>query len=104
MNDFLRPLLSIEERLYQQKLSQINVMLDERGLTLNDAAPPAIVREAKRVARLLEAIGFVHTEVGPMMRVEEDVLDLAWTAPMREAIQADVRKAARAMRFGPVPL
>jgi hypothetical protein len=56
MNDFLRPLLGIEKRLYREKLSRINVMLDEHGLTLDDAAPPAIVREAKQVARLLEAI------------------------------------------------
>jgi hypothetical protein len=101
MDDFLRPLLWNERRLYREKLARISAMLNSRGLNLNDEPPEAIVREATLVIQLFDAIGFVDTEAGPMMRVEEDVLDLERTANMREAIQADVRKAEQAMRFGP---
>jgi hypothetical protein len=103
MGQALRPLLGIEARLYLEKLARINAMLDERGLSLDDAPPIAVVREAKLVVRLFDAIGLVDTEFGPMMRIEEDVLDLERTADMREAVRADLNQALKALQFGPAP-
>jgi hypothetical protein len=104
MAQVLRPLLAIETRLYLEKLARINAMLDERGLNFDDPPPTAVVREANLVVRLFDSIGLVDTEFGPMMRVEQDVLELERTAAMRAAVRADLSQALNAMRFGAAPV
>lgn len=100
----LRPLTPLEDRLRREKMAEIEAMMDQDNSTLDDPPSKTVIDAANRTAVLFEAIGFVPTTVGVLMRNVDDILDADRSAEDQQLIEADWAQAAKAMRSGPAPV
>ncbi len=97
MTPCLRPLTDLEKRFYSEKIASINAMLDATDTGMDDQPPTAVIKAATDTAELFQAIGFVPTKLGPMARIDPDIIDQEHPADFMNAVNADWAQAKRAM-------